>query len=155
MRGKPCVWSRPLTSILISSSKEYTEPIWIFTSSAVVSPIIKLYFFLKYWIMQSVISSPAISMEFATTIPPREITATSVVPPPISTIILACGSVISRPAPIADAIGSSIKITSLAPACFAASSTARRCTSVVDEGIPITMRGLSKDFLLLCTVLIK
>ena len=39
----------------------------------------------------------------------REITATSVVPPPISTIMFAVGSVIGNPAPIAAAIGSSIK----------------------------------------------
>ena len=41
--------------------------------------------------------------------PPKEITATSVVPPPISTIILPLGSATSKFAPIAAAIGSSIK----------------------------------------------
>jgi hypothetical protein len=39
---------------------------------------------------------------------PREITATSVVPPPMSTTMFPVGSLIGRPAPIAAAIGSSI-----------------------------------------------
>src|SRR5262249_11972107 len=43
------------------------------------------------------------------TIPDSEITATSVVPPPISTIILPVGSVIGNPAPMAAAIGSSMR----------------------------------------------
>ena len=42
------------------------------------------------------------------TIPPKEITATSVVPPPISTIILPVASSTGSPAPIAAAIGSLI-----------------------------------------------
>ena len=41
--------------------------------------------------------------------PPREITATSVVPPPMSTIMLPDGSVMGGPAPIAAAIGCSIR----------------------------------------------
>ena len=61
-------------------------------------------------------SSPAILIEVLTTVPPKEITAISVVPPPISTIILPHGLEISIPAPIAAAIGSSIIATSLAPA---------------------------------------
>ena len=40
---------------------------------------------------------------------PREITATSVVPPPMSTIRLPVGSLTGRPEPIAAAIGSSIR----------------------------------------------
>ena len=44
-----------------------------------------------------------------TTEPPNEITAMSVVPPPISTTIFPQGFEISIPAPIAAAIGSSIK----------------------------------------------
>ena len=66
--------------------------------------------------MSSSSSSPATLSELLTTIPPREITATSVVPPPISTIIFPAGSATSMFAPIAAAIGSSIKNTSLAPA---------------------------------------
>ena len=43
------------------------------------------------------------------TMPAREMTATSVVPPPMSTTMLPLGSVIGSPAPIAAAIGSSIR----------------------------------------------
>ena len=41
--------------------------------------------------------------------PESEMTATSVVPPPMSTIMLPPGSWMGRPAPIAAAIGSSIR----------------------------------------------
>ena len=40
--------------------------------------------------------------------PPSEITATSVVPPPTSTTMLPAGSCTGSPAPIAAAIGSSM-----------------------------------------------
>ena len=40
--------------------------------------------------------------------PPSEITATSVVPPPMSTTMLPVGSWTGSPAPIAAAIGSSM-----------------------------------------------
>ena len=55
-------------------------------------------------------------MDLATTIPPRLITATSVVPPPMSTIRDPDGSLTGRPAPIAAAIGSSIRRAQRAPA---------------------------------------
>ena len=82
-----------------------------------------------------------------TTIPPREITATSVVPPPISTIILPVGSATSSPAPIAAAIGSSIKKTSFAPALMTDSWTALSSTSVIPEGTPTTTLGLPALYL--------
>jgi hypothetical protein len=44
-----------------------------------------------------------------TTIPPSEITATSLVPPPTSTTMLPVGSPTGRPAPMAAAMGSSIR----------------------------------------------
>ena len=44
-----------------------------------------------------------------TTMPPSEITATSLVPPPMSTTIEPVGSPTGSPAPIAAAIGSSIR----------------------------------------------
>jgi len=72
------------------------------------------------------------------TISPSEITATSEVPPPISTTMLPVGSSTGSPAPIAAAIGSSIKSTSTAPAFVAASRTARRSTSVTPEGMQMT-----------------
>ena len=54
--------------------------------------------------------------------------ATSVVPPPISTTIEPLGSLTGIPAPIAAAIGSSIKCTVLAPAPLADSLIARLST---------------------------
>ena len=48
--------------------------------------------------------------------PPSEITATSVVPPPMSTTMFPVGSLTGRPAPIAAAIGSSMMYTRRAPA---------------------------------------
>ncbi len=43
------------------------------------------------------------------TIPPSEMTAVSVVPPPTSTTMLPSGSWIGRPAPMAAAMGCSIR----------------------------------------------
>src|SRR5437868_15223526 len=76
--------------------------------------------------------------------PPSESTATSVVPPPISTIIDAVGSVTGNPAPIAAAIGSSIRKTRRAPALSAASRIARRSTAVEPEGTQIIICGLKR-----------
>ena len=84
-----------------------------------------------------------------TTIPPSDTTATSVVPPPISTIRFPLGSAISILDPIAAAIGSSIKNTSLAPACISASSTALSSTSVIPDGTPTTILGLPTLYFLL------
>ena len=64
----------------------------------------------------------------------------SVVPPPISTIIFPTGCSMSIPIPMAAAIGSWIMYTSLALACSAESRTARFSTSVIAEGIQITIR---------------
>ena len=62
------------------------------------------------WLMiASSISSPPTRRLCETTMPPSEITATSVVPPPMSTIMFPVGSATGRPAPIAAAIGSSIR----------------------------------------------
>ena len=104
--------------------------------------------FFTYPVISASNSSPATLKELLTTIPPREITATSVVPPPISTIMLPLGSETSNPAPIAAAIGSSIKYTSLAPACKTASSTALSSTSVIPDGTPTTTRGFITLYLL-------
>src|SRR5665647_2187874 len=73
--------------------------------------------------------------------PPSEITATSVVPPPISTIIEPEGSVTGRPAPIAAAIGSSIRNTLRAPALSALSWIARRSTAVEPDGTQTMISG--------------
>src|SRR3954468_604881 len=54
-------------------------------------------------------SSPPMRMDCDTTIPPSEITATSLVPPPMSTTMLPVGSPTGRPAPIGGATGSLIR----------------------------------------------
>ena len=61
-------------------------------------------------------------------------TATSVVPPPMSTIMFPVGSATGRPAPIAAAIGSSMRYAWRAPAESVASSTARFSTPVTPDG---------------------
>src|SRR5437764_839536 len=73
--------------------------------------------------------------------PPSASTATSVVPPPMSTTMLPCASATGRPAPIAAAIGSSIRDTCRAPAASVASSTALRSTSVVPLATQSTTRA--------------
>ncbi len=103
---------------------------------------------LMYLIIASSNSSPAILSESAITIPPRDITAISVVPPPISTIMWPAGSWIGIFAPIAAARASSMRNISRAPACSADSRTALFSTSVIPEGTPITTLGLTRVFLL-------
>jgi hypothetical protein len=73
--------------------------------------------------------------------PDSEITATSVVPPPMSTIMLAPGSEMGSPAPMAAAVGSAMRKTLRAPACPADSCTARRSTWVMPDGTLMTTRG--------------
>ena len=65
----------------------------------------------------------------------------SVVPPPMSTTMVPKGSSIERPAPIAAAMACSTRYTSLAPARYAVSCTARFSTGVISLGTPMTMRG--------------
>ena len=86
-----------------------------------------------------------ILIESDKTTSPSDKTAISEVPPPISTTILPFGLTISIPAPIAAALGSSIKATYFAPALRAASSTAISSTSVTPEGTQIITRGLKND----------
>ena len=82
--------------------------------------------------------------------PPSEITATSLVPPPMSTTIEPVGSPTGSPAPIAAAIGSSIRYAWRAPAARQASSTARFSTPVTPEGTQTTTRGWAKRFWCTC-----
>ena len=88
--------------------------------------------------------SPPTRAERETTMPPSEITATSEVPPPMSTIIDPTGSPTGSPAPIAAAIGSSIVKASRAPAPIEASITARFSTPVTPEGTQTTTRGRAR-----------
>ena len=107
--------------------------------------------------MSALKSSPAIRMDLLLTIPPSAITAISEVPPPMSTIIFPVGSNTSIPIPIAAAIGSWMSFISFAPACSAESFTALSSTSVIPEGIQITIRsdGEKKRFLMVGICLIN
>ena len=69
----------------------------------------------------------------------------SVVPPPMSTIMLPVGSVMGSPAPMAAATGSSTRNTSLAFARSVLSRTARRSTSVISAGTPTMTRGRTQE----------
>ena len=91
-------------------------------------------------------SSPPTRIDCETTIPPSEITATSLVPPPMSTTIEPVGSPTGSPAPIAAAIGSSIRYACRAPADRQASSTARFSTPVTPLGTQTTTRGCAQRF---------
>ena len=71
-------------------------------------------------------------------------TAISVVPPPMSMIMLPDGPPTGTLAPIAAASGSSIRYASRAPALSAASRTARFSTLVTPEGTLIITSGLVK-----------
>ena len=91
------------------------------------------------------ISSPPMRTDWLVTIPPNEMTATSVVPPPMSTTMFPVGSWTGRPAPMAAAMGSSMMYAGLrAPADSATSCTARCSTPVIPEGTQMTIRGLAK-----------
>ena len=100
---------RPLISMVTSSGRGKTQPMFIFSSSAVRSPISTLCLRRMYFTTASSNLSPATLMEADSTTPPREITAMSAVPPPMSTTMWPSGLVMSMPAPMAAATGSSIR----------------------------------------------
>ena len=108
-RGSPVIRQRPFTSTEAFSSKGYRQPISILIFSAVRSPMRILNFLRQYFVSASSNLSPAVLIDSLTTTPPSEITAISVVPPPISTTILPSGISILMPAPSAAAIGSSTR----------------------------------------------
>src|SRR5581483_4660394 len=68
----------------------------ILISSAVRSPTSRLYLRLMNWAIASSILSPPTRTEREKAMPESEITATSVVPQPISTLMLPVGSVLGR-----------------------------------------------------------
>ena len=113
--------SLPLTSIFSFFASGRTVPIVIFISSAVRSPINNLYLSFIYFIISLSNVFPAILIDELLTIPPRDKTAISVAPPPISITILPLGFEISRPAPMAATFGSSSINTFRAPVLSAAS----------------------------------
>ncbi|MBP1653789.1 MAG: hypothetical protein H6Q28_345 [Bacteroidetes bacterium] len=143
--GIPLTRSRPLTLMVISSFSGIAEPTSHLIASPVRSPIRMLWFFLKNWMMALFISSPATRIDSSFTMPESAMTAISVVPPPMSTIMLPTGASTSRPTPIAAAMGSAMRCTSLAPACSAESRTARFSTSVTPLGTHTTMRRLGSQ----------
>src|SRR2546430_2667763 len=79
-----------------------------------------------WWMIASSISSPPTRMLWETTMPPSEMTATSVVPPPMSTIMFPVGSLIGRAAPVAAAPASPLPHARRAPAGSAPPSAAGR-----------------------------
>ena len=123
-RGVPDSKSRPLIFIVNSfvlSFGEIAVPIFFLISSAVFSPINRFLFFRTYSIISKSIWSPAVRTAFEYTMPPNDITATSVVPPPMSNTIEPNGFSTGRPAPMAAAVDSSTMYTLRAPAASAAS----------------------------------
>ncbi len=113
----------------------------ILSSSPVRSPMAIPCSWRTYCWMAASMSNPPHRIAWEATTPPREITAVSVVPPPTSTTMLPTGSWMSKPAPMAAAIGCSMRWAAEAPARRAASFTARRSTEVMAEGTQINTRG--------------
>lgn len=100
------------------------------------------------WLMiASSMSSPATRTDSQTAISASDMMATSVVPPPMSTIMLAVASAKGSPAPIAAATGSSIRYVFHAPARSAELNTACFSTAVMPDGIEMTTRGLTRRLL--------
>ena len=99
--------------------------------------------------------SPPTLTDCEYTTPFKEMTAISVVPPPISITIVPTASCTGNPAPMAAAMGSSIKRTSLAPALMTDSRIARRSTSVAWHGTHTRTLGLGLIKLFWCTFLMK
>ena len=84
---------------------------------------------------------PPTRSDVDTTMPPRAMTAISLVPPPMSMTMLPEGPLMGTFAPIAAASGSSMRNASLAPAFRAASRTARFSTLVTPAGTLIITSG--------------
>ena len=94
---------------LRASSMGMAEARSIFTSSAVRSPMSMLNSRLMWLMMASSIFAPPTGMDWLTTKPPRDTTAASVVPPPISTTMEPMGSYTGRLEPSAAAKGFSTR----------------------------------------------
>jgi len=89
-----------------------------------------------------VISSPATLTDVQKMTPASEITATSVVPPPMSTIRFPARLLNWQPGPDRRRDRPLDEIHVVRPACFAESRTPAVRTCVIPEGTPITTRGL-------------
>ena len=142
--GNPVTKSRPRTSNVLSEAPLIAEPISNLICSAVRSPINNLYLSLTNLIISASITSPAIFNDELVTMSPKDNTAISVVPPPISITIFPVGLLISRPAPIAATFGSSSINTFLAPHLSATSLIADFSIDVIFDGQQIKIVGLAK-----------
>ena len=89
-------------------------------------------------------ASPATRTDCETAMPVMLMSATSLVPPPMSSTRLPRGSCTGMPAPMAAAMGSSTRETERAPDSRAASMTAFFSTWVMPVGMQITMDGLTR-----------
>ncbi len=98
--------SVPLISIFSIFLSGEALPIVIFTFSAVDSPMMRLCTLRTCLMIASSNSSPPTRMALVTTMPPREITEISVVPPPMSQIMCPAGSRMGMFAPMAAAMDS-------------------------------------------------
>ena len=154
-RGKPVTASRPRATSSLTDSEWVIEASAILASSAVFSPTWTLNWSRMYDIIEELRWSPATRRFRDTTKPFSEITAMSVVPPPMSIIMLPTAFAIGNLAPMAAAIGSSISSTSLAPAFLAASWAALISTFVIPDGTPINILGATKERISLRTFPIK
>src|SRR5215204_2852170 len=149
--GRPVMRSRPLISDDSSLASGKALPISILSCSAVCVPTVTL---CSLWMWAEIawsMSSPAIRIDDLVTIPPKEITATSLVPPPMSTTMDPWASLTGNPAPMAAARGSSIVYACRAPADSVASLTALSSTPVTPLGTHTTTLGPeSERRILLC-----
>ena len=124
----------------------------IFMLSAVLSPITVLYLRFTYCTIALSKLAPAVRIECDSTIPPSDTTAASHIPAPMFTTMHPTGAPISAPHPAAAASGASISAASRIPAPCAASSAARRSTSLIPHGTDITARTLENDAVATCFI---
>ena len=157
VRGTPSARWRPLTSISRCSLFTHTQPTSCFMRSAVASPMRQPNRRRTCATIASSKRSPPTRIESLYTTPLSEIRAISVVPPPISTTMQPMASSTLRPAPIAAAMGSSINLTSRAPAPSAERRIASRSTWVERQGTQMSTRGLglNHEECVSCTLRIK
>ena len=142
--GRPDDTSLPRTLISRTFFVCMAVPTPILMFSAVDSPMKSPYFFFTYSAIDRSNSVPAMRKDDHATMPPKEITATSVVPPPIFTTMLPSDECMGMPAPSAASRGSFTKCTSRAPASFAAFMTARNSVDVMPAGTDMTTSGRKK-----------
>ena len=96
VRGRPLISSRPRTSAPHSSSVGWADPMASLICSAVCSPTaMPCSRRTKTWTAASMSKLPTRTASRATT-PPREMSAVSVVPPPMSTTMFPTGCSIGR-----------------------------------------------------------